>query len=265
MMAIDRALAIEYSDSHVHLHAYPDAEVHRLLHRAAMADVGLLGAVSVDLASARRTVAIAAAHPRSPRVVAAVGFHPVYLRAVPSETDLRLLEVLAADPSVGFIGEIGLDSVEASLPFSEQIAALRAQLALVGRVGKPVNLHLRGAIEPALTILDQEGTAAIGAVFHYFVGGEDLALRALDRGLYLSIGKPVTRPENGALRAAVRQIPLRRLLLETDTYPLPDRVTEPADVRRVAQAVAELKGIPVETVAAVTTANLRGLLSRKTA
>lgn len=246
-------------DSHVHLHAYDDAAIQRMLDRAGLAGVEAVVAVSVDLASAGRTVAIARARAVAPRVIAAVGFHPVYLRALPTDADLRALEDLAREPVVGFVGEIGVDTVDARLPWSDQVDLLRAQLALARRVQKPVNLHLRGGIEPALAGLESEGSAAIGGVFHYFVGDEDLARRILDCGLRLSVGKPVTRSENVGLRRAIRQIPLDRLLLETDTYPLPGRTTEPADVRHVAQAVADLKGLPVEEVAAATSENVRRL------
>ena len=78
-------------------------------------------------------------------------------------------------------------------------------------------------------------------------------------------GKPATRPERLALREAVRWIPLNRLLLETDTYPLPGRATEPRDIHVVCQTVADLKGLSFETVAEATTSNYLRLFYRKPA
>ena len=79
-------------------------------------------------------------------------------------------------------------------------------------------------------------------------------------GCALSVGRPVTRLENTALREAVAAIPLERLLLETDTYPLPGRDTEPAHIVQIAQAVAEIKRLPVQKIAEQTTANFCHLL-----
>ena len=95
---------------------------------------------------------------------------------------------------------------------------------------------------------------------HYFVGDWPLAERYLEAGCWISVGKPVTRAANQALREAVARLPLDRLLIETDAYPLPGRTTEPRDVRDVAAAVAEIKGIsPVEVGRATTAAFRRWL------
>jgi TatD DNase family protein len=158
------------------------------------------------------------------------------------------------------IGEIGLDSVDGPLPIHQQQIAFEAQLTLAKRAGLPVNLHLRGAIDEAFALLAGVGLPRSGAVLHYFVGDEALTRQALDLGLYVSVGKPVTRLENGRLRDAVRRIPLERLLLETDSYPLPGRTTEPADVWLVAQAVAALLETSEAEVARVTSGNLLRLL-----
>jgi TatD DNase family protein len=95
---------------------------------------------------------------------------------------------------------------------------------------------------------------------HYFQGGAELAERYLSLGCSISVGKPVLRLANRALLELVRRIPLERLLLETDTYPLPGRSTEPGDVRSVAEKVAELRGVTVATIADATTANFRRLI-----
>jgi TatD DNase family protein len=240
------------------LHAYADPEA--LVERARAAGVATIVAVSVDLASSRETVRLARA---IPRVVAAVGLHPSHLEGLVAPETLAELESLARDPDVGFIGEIGLDAVEARVGVGVQVEAFRAQLDLAGRLGRPVNLHLRGAVGEAIDLLSElDYSRRPAAVVHYFVGGPDLARRYLDLGLYLSIGKPVTREENLELRAAVREIPLERLLLETDSYPLPGRRTEPRDIGVVAAAVAALKGLDPVEVADVTTANLLRLLGK---
>jgi TatD DNase family protein len=97
---------------------------------------------------------------------------------------------------------------------------------------------------------------------HYFVGDRQLVRRYLDLGCIISVGKPVTRPENDALRLAVADTSLDRLLLETDTYPLPGRTTEPRDLRDVCAAVAEIKRTSAQEVAAITTKSFVDLIAR---
>lgn len=249
---------MQLSDSHVHLHAYCD--VGELIGRARVAGVELIVGVSVDLPTSRRTIEIARSNDD---VVAAIGFHPSHLDAALDRSSLAELGTLARDPTVGFIGEIGLDSVDAKIPLHQQRIAFVAQLELAQTLELPVNLHVRGAFDEAFAALEQVGVPEAGAVVHYFVGDATLAHRALDLGLYISVGKPVTRLENAQLRQAIAKIPLDRLLLETDSYPLPGRKTEPADVALVAGAVADLFARPTEEIAEATMANLRRLLPRR--
>ncbi len=246
------------SDSHVHLHAYRDVD--GLIERTRRAGVEQIVGVSVDLATSCRTIEIAR---RQSGVVAAVGFHPCHLIGALDEAALGELETLAVDPTVGFIGEIGLDSVDARTDLDQQRAVFVAQLELAQKLELPVNLHLRGAFDEAFAVLEQVGVPEAGAVVHYFVGDAALAHRALDLGLNISVGKPVTRESNARLRQAITTIPLNRLLLETDSYPLPGRKTEPADVVLVAEAIANILGRTTEDIAEATTANLLRLLSRR--
>jgi TatD DNase family protein len=244
----------------VHLHAYDDAAVVAMLDRARVAGVERIVAVAVDLPSARRTLELAAHHPE--QVVAAVGLHPGHLTEMPDDATWAALEQLAEHPMVRAIGECGVEGVDGRASGLIQLAALSRHARLARGLGKPLLLHLRGddLVGPALGVLASAGVAAERAVVHYFVGNRELAERYLAAGLIVALGKPVTRIENEELRAAVRTIPLERLLLETDTYPLPGRTTEPSDVRLVAEAVAELKGVSLEEVAHATCATLARLL-----
>ncbi|HVC35038.1 MAG TPA: TatD family hydrolase [Chloroflexota bacterium] len=260
------------ADSHVHLHAYADDEIDGMLARARRAGVEIVVGIGVDLETSRRTIEIAR---HRPGVVAAVGIHPAHFSqesgvgrqesdAGGQKTDVAAalsgLEVLARDPAAGFIGEIGLALVEGTAGIEQQRAVFEDQLALARTLDLPVNLHIQGAFDDAFAALRRAGVPAAGAVLHYFDGDESLARQALDLGLHLSVGKPVTHAGHERLGRAVRLIPLDRLILETDTYPLPGRRTEPADVRLVAEAVAALVSRRVEEVAEATTANLVRLL-----
>jgi TatD DNase family protein len=244
----------QLADSHVHLEQYPDEMRGGLVERAQAAGIGLLLAVSVSLASSRRSVALA---DRFAGVYAAVGVHPRRLK----QQRVEALEALAANPRVRAIGEVGLDYAAGAPPPDVQRAFLIDCLDLAQQTGRAVALHVVGpaAHADALTLLAARASGP-PVVVHYFVGDEHLAEAYLAVGCSLSVGKPVTRVENAALRAAVRSIPPERLLLETDTYPLPGRTTEPRDLVEVCRAVAEVRQVSAEAVAQATTHNCRRLL-----
>jgi TatD DNase family protein len=244
------------TDCHAHLDRYPPAVVAGMVERAAAAGLGVVITAGVDVGSSRRCVGLAARHPL---LRAGVGIHPNRVRGTETARTYTALEALAADPAVVVWSECGLDYADGKAPPAAQRAALTRQLVAARRHGLAATVHAVAAAADALAALvdaDLAGRAAI----HYFVGDQALAERYLAAGLYLLVGKPVTRSEKVALRAAIRATPLDRLLLETDTYPLPGRTTEPADVRLVAAAVADLHGVSADAVATATGANLARLL-----
>jgi TatD DNase family protein len=253
-----------FADSHVHLDRYTDAEIAALLLRARQASVTRFLTIGVDLASSERGIRLARQHPG---LYAAVGLHPAYLDADFSSNAsvyrTRLQALAQRSPEVVAIGEAGIDLIDAQAPLDMQRLALRLQLQLAHELGLPLILHNQGADTHCQEMLHAEMQAterAIGVVVHYFVGDLASAKRWLDLGCFLSVGKPVTHPENSALREAAASIPLERLLLETDTYPLPGRTTEPAHIAQIAQAAAAIKQLPIAKIAEQTTANFCRLL-----
>jgi TatD DNase family protein len=275
-------------DSHVHLDRYTDEEAKSMVARGAAAGVARLLTIGVDLATSRAALDLAARHPS---ILAAVGIHPTRLSA-PSPPDplshawergrpsaspelsppphcdgegvggWGLLPGLRAllDQQPAAIGEVGLDAGAPDLEAQQRF--LDACLGLAADRGLPVVLHVvgeRAVHEAALAIVGRHPT--VRTVAHYFVGGRDLARRYLEHGCWISVGRPATRPAEAAVRAAIPTIPLDRLLLETDTYPLPGRTTEPQDVATVCAAVAELTGRPYEEIAEATTASFDEFLA----
>ena len=245
------------ADSHIHSDRYSADERSALLQRARQAGVVYFLTVGVDLASSAQAVLLAQQHAG---LYAAVGCHPLYLGSGFSVNDqTRLYELARQHPEVVAIGETGIDLAEAQAPLEIQQHAFRLQVQLAQQLGLPLILHHQKAESYCQDILRAAG-AGKDVIVHYFVSDLASACRWLDLGCTLSVGRPVTRHENIALRKAVAAIPLERLLLETDTYPLPDRATEPAHVLQVAEVVAELKGIALEAAAEQTTANFCRLL-----
>lgn len=250
-----------YVDSHIHLDRYADDDAVALLARASRAGVGAFLTIGVDRASSRRAITLAERFGAQYGVYAAVGLHPAFLptgNVASIDSDVAQLRILAqSSPShVVAIGEIGLDTLDATAALDTQLHAFATQLRMANELSMPVVLHVQGA--EAIARAQELYTAIparLGAVVHYFVGNLAQAHRWLDLGCHISVGRPVTRLENAALRAAISSpaTPLDRLLIETDTYPLPGRTTEPADVVTVAAEVAILKDLPLEQVAHQTT------------
>jgi len=260
-------MALELVDSHCHLtwNSF-DADRSEVIARAAAAGVTRLVTIGTDLESSRQCVALARAHPG---VYAAVGIHPNDL-GEQTPSFLAELSALAADPHVAAIGEIGLDYYWERVPHPIQQAAFEAQLALAAAVGKPVIIHDREAHADVMATLrawvhaDATRQSALAGrrfwgVLHSFSGDLAMAQEALTWPFLLSFAGPVTFKNAQALHALVAQLPLDRLLLETDApfltpHPQRGQRNEPARVALVAEAVARLLGRPLADVAAQTTA-----------
>ena len=254
-------------DGHTHIDQFASEDIGPLLDRAREANVGLIIAAGVTLDSCRRIQTLADAH--SP-VYAGVGLHPADLTGwVDDRTEAELRE-FARHPKVVEWSETGLDYMPHSPSHDLQQDAFRKQIRIAREFGLPLVTHSREADDDTLRLLREEGAGEFGGAWHYFQGDLRLAERVIELGFYISLAKPLLRiPE---LQAAVEQIPLDRIVIETDSYPQPFkknpiRRTEPWHLPQVAEKVAELQRTDIETVAAATTANylrmLRGSIDEK--
>ena len=251
-------------DSHTHLDSQRfEKDREAVVERALAAGVAAMINVGVDLASSRRSVALA---DENANVYASVGVHPHRARTVDG-TALAELRALASHPRVVAVGEIGLDFYRDLSPRDQQRRAFRAQLAWAGKLGKPVIIHDREAHDEVLEILADwiaEAPEQRRGVLHCFSGDLAMARQAVALGLYLGVDGPITYQNARELPEIVAWVPLERLLIETDCPYLPPdphrgERNEPAYVRLVAAKVAELKGLPLEEVARVTTENVQRL------
>lgn len=251
-----------FIDTHAHL-SYPEFsdDLPQLIARARASGVGRIISIATDIASAKRTLEIGR---RFAGVSAAVGLHP---NDVPHSSlcDMKELARLAADPKVVAIGETGLDyyreAKDDSALRQQQKDLLWAHLDLAKQLHKPVVIHNRSADVDLIEILraHEPGFRPWG-VMHCFAGTEQFANDCLEIGLLISLTGILTFKNATALRETARQIPLDRLMLETDApylAPVPYRGqrNEPSYVPLIAQTLAELKGVSVDEVAAVTNAN----------
>lgn len=248
-------------DSHCHFDRAESAQVTAALERARAA--GLVHAVIVGQFQGPGdwgiALEVAAAHPDF--LTPTLGIHP-HEAARATEADFEHLERTCARPEIHAVGEAGLDYYYDHSPRDVQAQVFRRQCALAKRLGKPLVVHVRDAHGDCEAILKEEGLSQ--GVIHCFTGDTDAARRYLDLGFMLSLSGVVTYKKTEALQDAVRFAPLDRLMVETDSpylAPVPYRgkKNEPSYVVETARKVAELKGVSLEQVAEVTTANAAAL------
>lgn len=252
-------------DSHAHIQGNEyDGEVEAVIERARGVGVEKIIAVggAGDMSSNTDAIALADSFHA---VYATVGMHPHDAKDVGIE-ELETLRGLTTHPKVVAVGETGLDYYynHSSHELQEQVFSSFIHMAC--ETGLPIVVHERDAAEKAAELLRQEGNGKLCGVIHCFTGNYQAARAYLDLGFYLSFTGIITFKNAEPLRAVVRQIPLDRILVETDApylTPVPHRGkrNEPAYVRFVAETVAKVRGISLEEVASITTANTQKLFS----
>ena len=209
----------------------------------------------------------AQAHGLWPDIRVAVGVHPHHAHQFAGDAlgaAAAVRQQIGRTPYARAIGEIGLDYHYDYSPRPVQQAVFRAQMRLARELQLPVVIHTREAESDTLDVLKSAGGGQVRGVLHCFTGTAELASAALDLGYYISLAGIVTFPNASELRQIARQVPLDRLLVETDSpflTPAPHRGerNEPARVRYTADALAALKGISVAELARATVANFHAL------
>lgn len=222
--------------------------------------VGLVLNPGCDPETSRKAVGYAA---RYPHLYAAVGYHPENIEGLSDEAvadGLREIEALAAQPKVRAIGEIGLDYYWCKNPAERrrQQEVMRAQMRMAGRLGLPVIIHDREAHLDCLTIAEQYPD--VPCVFHCYSGSAEFAAQVLRCNSMISFTGVVTFKNAKKALEAIDRIPIERIMIETDSpymAPEPYRGKRNAShyVYRVAEVIAQVKGLPVERVARITTEN----------
>ncbi|MEM9490136.1 MAG: TatD family hydrolase [Myxococcota bacterium] len=254
-------------DSHAHLDAADfDSDRDQVLARARAAGVTEIVCVGAadSLAAAESTVALAE---REAGLHATVGVHPHHAANVTAEM-WPALEALARRPVVVGIGETGLDYYYDYSPREVQRQCFGQFIELARTLGLPVICHIRDAHDDARAILAEHRAGELGCVIHCFTGTPADAAAYVAMGMYISFSGIVTfrGKRSDPLRAAVREVPPDRLMVETDCpylAPEPNRGkrNEPAFVVATAQAVAAAAGLDPDELAARTVANTRALFS----
>lgn len=256
-----------FIDSHCHLDKLDltdfDGDLSAAVDAARAAGVSRMLCIGVTLADFPEMEAKVAPFPD---VFISCGAHPLYIAKNP--LDRQLLRRYASQDNVIAVGETGLDYFydADSKPLQQDSFSYHVEVAT--ELNKPLIIHTRDAQEDTLNILQNGGAERCGGVLHCFTESLEMAERAIESlDFYISISGIASFRNAAALRDVIRALPLERLLIETDSpwlAPVPHRgkQNQPAYVRNVAQCVADVKGVSLERVAEVTTANFYKVFKR---
>jgi TatD DNase family protein len=255
-----------YIDSHAHLEGEQyDADREAVLRRAREAGVQAILAIGngTDPASLRCAIPFAEQYPW---IFASTGVHPHEAKAATPDS-FDELQRLAEHPKVIALGEMGLDYHYNHSPKDTQREVFARQMQIAGEVKLPIIIHCRpsqsenSAWEEAFELIEASFTPTkLGGIIHCFTGEPEHAQRAVELGFMVSFSGAITFPKAENIRQAAAEIPLERILVETDSpflAPVPNRGkrNEPALVVKVAEKVAEVRGISVQEVAEATSRN----------
>jgi TatD DNase family protein len=252
-------------DSHCHLD-YPGIaeQLDDVLARAAEASVGIMVSIGTRVRKFDQVLAIAERHAN---VFCTVGTHPHNAAEEPDVTTDELV-TLAQHPKVVGIGEAGLDYHYDYSPREAQAASFRVHIAAARETGLPLVIHSRSAEDDTAAILEDEMTrGTFKPLLHCFSSKTELARRGLAIGAYVSFSGILTYKNAEDIRATAAEVPLGRLLVETDApylAPVPYRgkTNEPSFVMKTLEKLAEVRGVTSEAMAETTTANFHTLFSK---
>lgn len=246
-------------DSHCHLDrldltAY-NGNLSLALEAAKNANIAHILCVSIDKDNFKNVIEIAETYSN---ISASIGTHPTEDAAL----DFSYEELIAAakHPRVVAIGETGLDYYRSTGDLTWQRDRFRRHIRAAKQTNKPLIVHTRDAREDTLNILREEKAEEVGGVLHCFTENWEMAEQAISMNFYISFSGIITFQNANALRAVAKQVPLDKLLIETDApylAPVPYRgkPNEPAYVHHVAVALAKLRNVSYEEIAERTTQN----------
>jgi TatD DNase family protein len=250
-----------FIDSHCHLD-FPEfqARLPEVLGNMQSAKVSHALCVSVDLPDFPNVLKLAQDHPN---LYASVGVHPDY-EDTPEPTLEFLVDTALEHSKIVAIGETGLDYYRMGDRSYESMEWQRERFRTHIRASiatkKPLIIHTRSASDDTIRILKEEGAQQIGGVMHCFTESYEVAKAAMEMGFFISFSGIVTFKSAKELQETCKQVPLERMLIETDSpylAPIPYRgkTNEPAWVSKVGEFIADLKGVPVEMLAKQTSNN----------
>jgi len=250
-----------FIDSHAHIDSLDfDTDRDAMLERAHQARVERVLAIGSGTGSESVRAVVGLAEQNS-FLDLAIGLHP-HEAGIGNETFFDSMKEIANHPKVVAWGEIGLDFHYDHSPREVQKSVFIRQLALAKESDLPVIIHTREAEAETLEILTKHGSGGRGGILHCFTGSLRMAEECIEMGFMVSFSGMLTFPKAEGIRDVAKEIPLEALLIETDSpylAPVPYRGkrNEPAYVVETARALAELRGLGIGEIAAITAENYR--------
>lgn len=252
-----------FVDSHCHLDRLDKSgsELDEVVSQATLANVEHMLCVAV---SVKEFAKMKEAVRNYPQVSMSCGVHPLHHEDV---CDYQTLLEHVTKEDVVAVGETGLDYFYNKDTAKVQLDSFVDHIKVANKVKKPLIIHTRSAQDDTLKALKTHYETSTGAVLHCFTESLEMANAAMDLGIYISISGIVTFKTATELQETVKQIPLDKLLIETDSpwlapVPFRGKKNEPKHVVEVAKFIAQLKGVSVEALAEHTTNNFYTLFSK---
>jgi len=254
-----------FVDSHCHLD-FPDlvGNLDPILSRMSENRVESALCVSVTLEDFPNVLRLAETHPH---LWASVGVHPDYPDT--TEPTEAVLLAHAQNPRIVAIGETGLDYYRETGDLEWQRERFRVHIRAARSAGLPLIIHTRSARDDTLKIMREEQADIPGGVLHCFTETWEMASAAIEMGFYISFSGIVTFKNAEQLRDVARQVPLDRILIETDSpylapVPFRGKTNEPGHVIHVGEKIAQLRDLSIDEVAQITTDNFYRLFAKTT-
>ena len=256
---------MEWIDTHTHLYLPQfDEDRAEVMKRCETSGVNRLLLPNIDTDSLDQVDQMVKDYPG--RAIPMMGLHPCSVGEDVEEQLSRIGEILFNDPQrFVAVGEIGIDLYWDKSTFEKQVLAFKRQIEWAKELNKPIVIHARDSFDEIFAVLDEVKDPRLFGVFHCFTGTEAQALKAIDLGFYLGIGGVLTF-KNGGLDQSLANIPIDHMVLETDSpylAPVPYRGkrNESSYIPIIGEKLAQLKEIPLDEVAKVTTRNAVKLFS----
>ena len=247
-------------DTHCHLDMLGDGqEVEAIILRAREASLIFMVTIGTDFASSEKSCELTRQYSD---VFATVGIHPHEVKTIGSEIFDQFRDLIDGYPKVRGIGETGLDFYYDHSPRETQKAAFVDHIRLAQERALPLVIHSRNAPKETIDILKKEKAEKVGGIIHCFTENLEMALAAIELNFLISFSGIITFNNSSSLREVVSQIPLDKILIETDSpflspVPFRGKKNEPMRVMHVAEKIAEIKKVPLEKIMSQTTENAK--------
>lgn len=247
---------MKWIDTHCHLYSEEfNEDIEQLIERAKSAGVEKFYLPAIDSNTLQAMLALEAKHAAC---IAMIGLHPCSVNAN-YEQELAIVKEWLDKRQFTAIGEIGLDYYWSTEFATQQIAAFNQQMQWALDYNLPIAIHTRNAMQPTIDAVKPFAEKGLRGIFHCFSGNANEAEQIVNMGFYLGIGGILTYKKS-ELPEAIKNIPLEKIVLETDAPYLPPvpyrgKRNESSYIPIIGQKLAEVKNVPLEEVAAVTTAN----------